>query len=163
MEGRQAEIIAHCVHGDLAKARVLLAQSTTSEPWEQEVAACLQMMCTEPSDVLIGPIVTMSTVAAAVARYAGRPRTVGYASYNARLGLTIAALANTVSPAWRRNCSDWSPTTRSVQQTGTPHATCSASASPSTASQTTSAATSAASPRSQVLASGRCHRRSCDG
>jgi hypothetical protein len=98
MEGRQAAIIAHCVHGNLAQALVLLAQSTTTEPWEQEVAACLQMMCTEPSDELMVATVTVPIVTAAVTRYAGRPRTAGCASYHARLGLTIATLANNVSP-----------------------------------------------------------------
>jgi hypothetical protein len=98
MEGRQAEIIAHCVHGELAEARVVLAQSTTTEPWEQDVAACLQMMCTEPGDELTVPTTTVPIVAEAVVRYTGRPSTAAHALYHARLGLTIATLANTVSP-----------------------------------------------------------------
>jgi hypothetical protein len=98
MEGRQAEIIAHCVHGDLAKARVVLARSATTEPWEQDIASCLQMMSSEPSNELTVPTATVTTVAEAVVRYTGRARMTGYDSYHARLGLAIATLANTVSP-----------------------------------------------------------------
>jgi hypothetical protein len=98
MEGRQAEIIAHCVHGDDAQGRVLLAQSIITQPWEHDVAVCLQLMCAEPHDELMARTATASTVAEAVVRYTERPRTAGYASYHARLGLTIATLANAVRP-----------------------------------------------------------------
>jgi hypothetical protein len=90
MEGRQTSIIAHCMAGNLAEGRTLLAQSEPTQPWEHEVAACLQVMCTEPSDALMMPYVT-----AAVLTYSAREPVAGYASYHARLGLTIA---NSVSP-----------------------------------------------------------------
>ncbi|GAA3948302.1 hypothetical protein [Actinoplanes auranticolor] len=93
MEGRQAAIIAHCVAGKLAEGRASLAQSDPTQPWEQEVAACLQIMCTDPTDALMSPYLT-----AAVARYSARKPMAGYASYHARLGLTIATLAHTISP-----------------------------------------------------------------
>jgi hypothetical protein len=93
MDGRQAAIIAHCMAGDLASGRTLLAQSDPTQPWEQEVAACLQVMCTEPTDALVVP-----HVMAAAAKYSAREPVTGYASYRARLGLTIATLANSVSP-----------------------------------------------------------------
>jgi hypothetical protein len=98
MEGRQAEIIAHCQGSDHARARMVLAQSTTTQPWEQDVAACLQLMCTEPGDEQTMATAIVRAVAAAVVRYTGRPRIAGYASYYARLGLTVATLAHPVSP-----------------------------------------------------------------
>jgi hypothetical protein len=93
MEGRQAAIIAHGMAGDLAEGRTLLAQSDTTQSWEKEVAACLQVMCTEPTDALMTP-----HVMAAVVGYSAREPVAGYASYQARLGLTVATLANSVSP-----------------------------------------------------------------
>jgi len=98
MEGRQAEIIAHCLHGDHAQARLVLAQSTTTQPWEQDVAACLHLMCIQREDELSVPTGAVPSVVAAVARYTGRPRIAGYASYHARLGLTIATLAHPIIP-----------------------------------------------------------------
>lgn len=41
MEGRQAAIIAHCVEGEPPLARALLAHSTPTQPWEQDVVAVL--------------------------------------------------------------------------------------------------------------------------
>ena len=93
MEGRQAAIIARCAAGELAGGRALLAQSEPTQLWEQEVAACLQIMCAETTDALMGPYLT-----AAVASYSAREPLAGYASFHARLGLTIATLAHTISP-----------------------------------------------------------------
>ena len=93
MEGRQAAIIAHCTAGDLAEGRAMIAESDLTQPWEQEVASCLQIMCTELTDARTAPHLT-----AAVARYSARKPPAGYASYHARLGLTIATLAHTISP-----------------------------------------------------------------
>jgi hypothetical protein len=93
MEGRQAAIIAHCVQGDLSEGQALLAQSTPTQPWEQEIAACLHMMCIEPTDTLMAPQLTT-----AVTRFTARPPVAGYASYWARLGLTIATLAIATRP-----------------------------------------------------------------
>jgi len=93
MEGRQAAIIAHCVQGDLPRGRALLAQSTPTQPWEQEIAACLHMMCTEPTDPLMAHHLTT-----AITRFTARTPTAGYASYRARLGLTIATLASATHP-----------------------------------------------------------------
>ncbi|MEV0633239.1 hypothetical protein, partial [Nonomuraea wenchangensis] len=50
MEGRQAEIIAHCLRGAPGAARAVLEESTPTEPWEQQVAACLRVMCAEPKE-----------------------------------------------------------------------------------------------------------------
>jgi hypothetical protein len=93
MEGRQAAIIAHCTQDDLACARELLAQSTPAQPWEQDIATCLHLMCTAPTD----PTAT-THLTTAVDRYRGRTPITGYASYRARLGLTIATLATDIRP-----------------------------------------------------------------
>jgi hypothetical protein len=97
MEGRQAEIISLCLRGDRPQARTLLAESTITEPWEQDIAACLHLMCLQASDEPATPIGEAPLVAAAIARYDGSTSTANYASYRARLGLTIATLANNIS------------------------------------------------------------------
>lgn len=94
LEGRQAVIIAQCVHGAYAQAWELLAQSTPIQPWEQDVAACLQIMCTEPTD----PRRTHD-LTAAVTRFTARTPAPGYAVFHTNLGLTIAALSADVRPA----------------------------------------------------------------
>ena len=99
MEGRQAEIIAHRLHGHRTQARLILAQSTTTQPWEQDVAACLHLMCIQREDELTAPSDAVPAIVAATARYTGRPRIAGYASYHARLGLTITTLAHPTLPA----------------------------------------------------------------
>lgn len=93
MEGRQAAIIAHCIHGDLQQARALLTGSTPTQPWELEIAACLHIICTELTDQRMGHHLTT-----AIERFTARTPTAGYASYRARLGLTIATLANPTHP-----------------------------------------------------------------
>jgi len=98
MEGRQAEIIAHCLRGDQAQARTLLTESVTTETWEQDIAACLHLMCLDGGDEPTAPVGAAQLVAAAIGRYAGGNRTANYASYRARLGLTIVTLANSVNP-----------------------------------------------------------------
>ncbi|GIF01608.1 hypothetical protein [Paractinoplanes rishiriensis] len=97
MEGRQAAIIALCLRGDGQQARALLAESTTTEAWEQDVAACLQLMCLHAGDKPTAAIGEVPLVTAAVARYDGSTGTANYASYRARLGLTIATLTNNIS------------------------------------------------------------------
>jgi len=94
MEGRQADIIARCLRGDRAEARHLLDESIRAEPWEHEVACCLQLMCLEPG---AQPTGTALHAAAAAMRYLAFSRPPGYASYRARLGLTIATLSNEAS------------------------------------------------------------------
>ncbi|GLY98789.1 hypothetical protein [Actinoplanes sp. NBRC 103695] len=93
MEGRQAAIIARCMTDAPAEGRALLAQSVTTEPWEQEIAGCLHLMCTDPSDSLMARHLTT-----AMARFTARTPAAGYASYRARLGLTLATLASPTRP-----------------------------------------------------------------
>ncbi|GAA0490568.1 hypothetical protein Ade02nite_23780 [Paractinoplanes deccanensis] len=99
MEGRQADIIKHCLRGDRPQARTVLAETTTTEPWEQDVAACLHLMCLHASDEPTAPTDSMPLLQAAVTRYDGCIGTANYASYRARLGLIIATLADSISPS----------------------------------------------------------------
>jgi hypothetical protein len=98
MEGRQAAIIAHLVHGDRDRARALLERTVTAEPWEGQILPCLRAICTEPGDVET----IKRHLGAAAARYVTRPASNLHASYRARLGLTIATLATTTRPPLRR-------------------------------------------------------------
>ncbi|MFI5893788.1 hypothetical protein ACIA5D_27175 [Actinoplanes sp. NPDC051513] len=96
MEGRQTEIITHCLNGTRPQARMLLAESTTTETWEHDIAACLHLMCLPTSDEPTAPTGAVPLLTAAVGRYDGSNSSANYASYRARLGLTIATLANTI-------------------------------------------------------------------
>jgi hypothetical protein len=99
MEGRQAEIIAQCLRGDRAQARLLIAESATTEPWERDIACCLQLMCLGGSAERTAPTGAEPHVVNAIARYVGSSHMANYASYRARLGLTIATLVHDVSPS----------------------------------------------------------------
>lgn len=87
MDGRQATVIARCLHGDFDTARVVLNDSTITEPWEQQVAACLTVLCAEPSLAAVA-------VDEMVDRFLGQEPIPGYAVFRARLGLTVASLTN---------------------------------------------------------------------
>ena len=90
-EGRQAVIIARCLEGDLTAARGILAQTAAAEPWETHVAACLNVMCTTPAGAgSAACAMTMRFLASGPA-----PRCI---LFWARLGLTIAALADRTHP-----------------------------------------------------------------
>jgi hypothetical protein len=97
MEGRQAKIIGLCLRGERAQALKLLTESVITQPWEQNIAGCLHLMCLQNDDE--PPIDTAVLVAAAVRLYERCTGTANYASYQARLGLTIATLAQTISPS----------------------------------------------------------------
>ncbi|MEU8039368.1 hypothetical protein [Streptosporangium sp. NPDC049078] len=89
MEGRQAAIIAHCLRGAPLAARAELEESTPTQPWEQQVYSCLNVMCSAPNDASISRDVT-----AMVGHFLGREPVPGYAVFRARLGLTVATLAD---------------------------------------------------------------------
>lgn len=88
MEGRQAAIISHCLRGTPRVARAVLEESTPTQPWEHQVAACLRVMCAEPDEAATG-----RHMAAMVERFLRHEPVPGYAVFRARLGLTVAALA----------------------------------------------------------------------
>lgn len=91
MEGRQAAIIARCLHGDLQAARALLEESTPIHLWEQQVASCLNVMC-------VAPGTTGRDVTAMIGHFRGSEPIPGYADFRARLGLTVVTLANPADP-----------------------------------------------------------------
>ncbi|MEV8639069.1 hypothetical protein AB0395_46175 [Streptosporangium sp. NPDC051023] len=71
----------------------MLAESTLTEAWEHQVAACLTVMCAEPNGVAAG-----WDIAAMVERFLGENSAPGYAVFRARLGLTVATLADGTDP-----------------------------------------------------------------
>ncbi|WP_043632779.1 hypothetical protein [Nonomuraea candida] len=89
MDGRQAAIIAHRLRGTLGAARALLKESTPTEPWEQQVASCLRVMCAEPDGKAAG-----QDVAAMVDQFFGHQPRPGFVVFRTRLGLTVATLAD---------------------------------------------------------------------
>ncbi|WP_433259677.1 hypothetical protein ACQPYK_48835 (plasmid) [Streptosporangium sp. CA-135522] len=93
MEGRQAAIIAHCLRGALPQARTVLEESTLTEPWEQQVAACLTVMCAEPDGASAD-----RDIAAMVGHFLGREPVRGYAFFRARLGLTVVTFVSGADP-----------------------------------------------------------------
>jgi hypothetical protein len=91
MEGRQAAIIARCLHGEPRAALALLQESTPTHPWEQQVASCLNMMCAVPGT-------TGRNITAMVEHFLGSEPMPGYADFRARLGLTMVTLARVPAP-----------------------------------------------------------------
>lgn len=87
MDGRQAAIITHCLHGEHATARTLLHDTTITEPWEKQVAACLAVMCAE-----LQRIDTQLT--ALIEQFLAYQPIPGYGVFRARLGLTATTLAS---------------------------------------------------------------------
>lgn len=93
MEGRQAAVIAACIQGKSDQGRKILGISTLTQPWERQVAACLNVICTGPTD----PGVNHHLATAAELLTASRPAP-SYASYRTRLGLATAILASPTRP-----------------------------------------------------------------
>ncbi|GGQ42944.1 hypothetical protein [Couchioplanes azureus] len=93
MEGRQAAIIAAILNDDLPQARNLLGESALTQPWELEVLSCFNLMCARP-----GVLSSERQLDVALAGYRARGPVSGYASYRARLGLTLVTLAYPTRP-----------------------------------------------------------------
>lgn len=94
MEGRQAVIIAHLLQGESTDARAMLDASTPTQPWEQQVADCLAVMCADADDAALvsrhtGELVT---------RFFGTTPASPYTIFRTRLGLTITTLAANTGP-----------------------------------------------------------------
>jgi len=92
MEGRQVAILARCLHGAWPAARALLQESQLTHPWEQEVGACLNVICAEPTE-------RGTKTTTMINRFLGQRSKPGYAVFRARLGLTSTTLANRTDPA----------------------------------------------------------------
>lgn len=93
MEGRQATIVAHCLNGAPATARAALAESTPEQPWEREVASCLEAMCTDADGTSARREIT-----AMIRHFVEQEPMPGYAVFRAQLGLTVTTLASPTDP-----------------------------------------------------------------
>lgn len=89
LEGRQVAILAARLNGDFGGARALLHASSVTEPWEHQVASCLEVMCTDTG----GPTLRKATSAMLHTFRTSEPRA-GYAVFRTRLGLTATILAS---------------------------------------------------------------------
>ncbi|MGH3693306.1 MAG: hypothetical protein ACRDRX_04780 [Pseudonocardiaceae bacterium] len=88
LDGRQVAILARCTAGDCDGAIDMLNDSSTPEPWEQAVAACLRTLCLDVSDRPTGP-----SVAGMVSHYLQLDPTPGHLVFRTRLGLCVLDLA----------------------------------------------------------------------
>ncbi|MFI6295955.1 hypothetical protein ACIBEJ_30460 [Nonomuraea sp. NPDC050790] len=95
MEGRQAVIVANCLRGATQAAQDVLEESTITQPWEQQVAACLTVLCR-----LAGDRPSHQETDVMIERYlASRPAPPGHAVFQARLGLAVVELVSRTAPA----------------------------------------------------------------
>jgi len=85
MEGRQAAIISHCLSAAPSAGRRLLTASAISQPWEQQVADCLTVMCAAPQEI-------RAAARAMSCRFLDDQPADGRIVFHTRLGLTVAAL-----------------------------------------------------------------------
>ncbi|HEX6356061.1 hypothetical protein [Actinophytocola sp.] len=93
MEGRQAAIVARCMAGDLTAARAALTESTPEQPWELQVASCLNVMCPDTDSTSAS-----RATAAMIEHFVERQPMPGYAAFRAQLGLTVTTLASATDP-----------------------------------------------------------------
>lgn len=96
LDGRQVAILAHLLTGDAHRAAAILDETTTSEPWELAVAACLDTLCTmargAPAD---------SAVATMIDRYLALDTGPELLVFTTRLGLSVVDLADGTDDARR--------------------------------------------------------------
>ncbi|GLZ16419.1 hypothetical protein Acsp04_66540 [Actinomadura sp. NBRC 104425] len=92
MEGRQVAILAACLDGTTDAARDLLHTSTLTQPWEHQVASCLEVMCggSDKPD-------HHRTITTMIQSFRNSRPAAGYAVFRARFGLTTAILARSHS------------------------------------------------------------------
>lgn len=96
MEGRQSAIIARLLTGNVDAARGILAESTITEPWERQVAACLGVMCAATPDV-------PGAVAAMTTQFLDEKPAPGHIVFRMRTGLAMAAVAGATDAAAAHN------------------------------------------------------------
>ncbi|GAA3251195.1 hypothetical protein [Nonomuraea helvata] len=92
MEGRQAVIVAHCLRGATRAAHDVLGESTITEPWERQVAACLRVMCADPDTAASQYVRSM------VELFLSAKPAPDFMVFRARLGLTVATIASSSHP-----------------------------------------------------------------
>jgi hypothetical protein len=88
LDGRQVAILARCATDDCDAAIDMLDDSSTPDPWEQAVTACLRTLCLSVSQRPTGPSVT-----AMVNHYLQLDPTPGHPVFRTRLGLCVLDLA----------------------------------------------------------------------
>ncbi|MFD0856773.1 hypothetical protein ACFQ07_31360, partial [Actinomadura adrarensis] len=93
MEGRQVAILAACTDGATDRARAILRESMLTQPWEHQVATCLEVICNGP-----GQQARHRAITAMIHNFQDNETAVGYAVFRARLGLTVIALTGPDAP-----------------------------------------------------------------
>ena len=93
-EGRQVAVIAANFTGNPVEAEAILLASRPTEEWERDIAACLHSICTDQAGT--GSTDLLNTVAA---RYLQQHSEQGFASYQAKLGISIELLAHPADSA----------------------------------------------------------------
>jgi hypothetical protein len=91
LDGRQVAILARCANGDVNDALEIVDASSTLEPWEDAVAACLRTLC-----LRIANQPAEKSLDAMVNSYLRLEPTHQHVHFRTRLGLTVIDLtANT--------------------------------------------------------------------
>jgi hypothetical protein len=91
LEGRQAVVIARCLAGATSEACRVLAEATAAESWEDQVAACLTVLCS-PADEAANTVDTMTS------RFLADPLPDDRILFRARLSETVVALSREIRP-----------------------------------------------------------------
>lgn len=93
MEGRQVAILTAGLNGDYRAALDLLHAASVTQPWEHQVASCLEVMCSAPDDPT-----SPSAVASMVLVFQASRPVAGYTVFRARLGLAVTLLSCAEAP-----------------------------------------------------------------
>jgi hypothetical protein len=91
LEGRQAVVIARCLAGEPGHAHRVLTEATAAEPWEDQVAACLTVLCS-PADEATDAIDTMTS------RFLADPLPEDRVLFRARISETVVTLSQEIRP-----------------------------------------------------------------
>ncbi|TMR26875.1 hypothetical protein [Actinomadura geliboluensis] len=94
MEGRQIAILAAYLNDAPDTARELLHASTPTEPWEHQIASCLEVICSSANHQ--APIALLTGM---IHTFRNSDPIAGYALFRARLGLTVTTLASNGIPS----------------------------------------------------------------
>lgn len=94
LDGRQVQIVAACLAGEAPSGLALLDDSTVTEAWETQVAACLTVMCR-----LVTGHDASQDADRMIVQYLASDPPPGCAVFHARLGLAVVDLAALAAPA----------------------------------------------------------------
>lgn len=96
LDGRQAAVLARCATADVDGALDMLDASSTPEPWEEAVAACMRTLC-----LRIANRPAQTSAAAMVRAYLRLEPAREHLDFRTRLGLCVIDLADDTHPAAR--------------------------------------------------------------